>query len=63
MKRRVQESILDECPGVSSRRKKALLETFGSVSRLRKASLDQIAAVEGISSGLAEGIVRFLRSR
>lgn len=62
MKRRVSESILDDCPGVSSRRKKALLEAFGSVKRLRKASVEKIAEVEGISQSLAEGIVRFLES-
>ncbi len=62
MKRRVSESILDDCPGVSSRRKKALLEAFGSVARLRKADAAKIAEVEGISKTLAEGIVRFLES-
>ncbi|MEM7010294.1 MAG: excinuclease ABC subunit UvrC, partial [Verrucomicrobiota bacterium] len=62
MKRRVSESILDDCPGVSSRRKKALLEAFGSVARLRKATVEKIAEVEGISQSLAEGIVRFLDS-
>tara|TARA_R110002096_G_scaffold147671_16_gene307676 strand:+ start:7699 stop:9321 length:1623 start_codon:yes stop_codon:yes gene_type:complete len=62
MKRRVSESILDDCPGISSRRKKALLECFGSVARLRKASEEEIAEVEGISATLAEGIVRFLES-
>lgn len=63
MKRRVQESILDECPGVSTRRKKALLEAFGSVARLRKASVEEIAAVEGIPRNVAEGVVRFLARR
>jgi len=62
MKRRIQESVLDECPGISSRRKKALLETFGSVSRLRKASVEEIAEVDGISRTVAETIVRFLDS-
>lgn len=63
MKRRVQESLLDECPGVSTRRKKALLETFGSVARLRKATVEEIARVEGIPRTVAEGIVRFLAGR
>lgn len=60
MKRRVEESILDDCPGVSQRRKKALLEHFGSVARLRKATEAEIAQIEGISLTLAEGIARFL---
>jgi excinuclease ABC subunit C len=63
MKRRVTESLLDDCPGVSARRKSALLRHFGSVTRLRKASVKELAAVEGISPALAEGIARFLESR
>ena len=60
MKKRVAESILDECPGVSDSRKQALLMKFGSVERLRKASIEDIASVEGISEKLAETISRFL---
>jgi excinuclease ABC subunit C len=60
MKKRIAESILDECPGVSDNRKQALLTEFGSVERLRKASIEDIAAVEGISEKLAETILRFL---
>jgi excinuclease ABC subunit C len=60
MKKRVAESILDECPGVSDSRKQALLAKFGSVERLRKASIEDIAAVEGVSEKLAETIWRFL---
>ncbi len=62
MKRRVRESILDDCPGVSPRRKKALLERFGSVARLRRATVDEMAAIDGISRNLAEGITRFLET-
>jgi excinuclease ABC subunit C len=60
MKKRIAESILDDCPGVSDNRKQALLAKFGSVERLRKASVEDIAAVEGISAKLAETIARFL---
>lgn len=63
LSRRVEESILDECPGVSQTRKANLLRVFGSVARLRKATLAQIAEVPSISKGLAEDIVRFLESR
>jgi len=62
MKRRMEESILDDCPGVSHRRKKALFDQFGSVARLRKASVEEIAAVEGIGKSLADGIARFLEA-
>lgn len=62
--RRVEESLLDDCPGVSQNRKAALLKAFGSVARLRKAGAEEIAAkVSGISRTLAETIVDFLASR
>jgi excinuclease ABC subunit C len=60
MKKRVGESILDDCPGVSQNRKNLLLRRFGSVNRLRKATVDQIAATEGIGRKLAEEVHRFL---
>jgi excinuclease ABC subunit C len=61
MKKRVGESILDDCPGVSQNRKNLLLRKFGSVSRLRKASIDDIASTEGIGPKLAEEVHRFLQ--
>jgi excinuclease ABC subunit C len=61
--RRVAESILDDCPGVSKARKAALLKAFGSVTRLRKASEEQIAEVPGISKTLARQVLEFLASR
>src|SRR6266496_875113 len=62
MKKRIGESILDDCPGVSQNRKSLLLRKFGSVNRLRKASVEQIAATEGIGLKLAEEVHRFLQS-
>jgi excinuclease ABC subunit C len=60
MKRRMGESVLDDCPGVSQNRKQLLLQKFGSVARLRKAGVEQITAIEGISPRLAEQIVQYL---
>jgi excinuclease ABC subunit C len=62
MKKRVEESILDDCPGVSQNRKNLLLRRFGSVSRLRKAGVEEIAATEGIGRKLADEVHRFLQS-
>ena len=63
LKKRIDESILDDCPGVSQNRKNLLLRRFGSVNRLRKASVDQIAATEGIGPKLAEEVHRILQTR
>ncbi|MDF1826368.1 MAG: excinuclease ABC subunit UvrC [Verrucomicrobiales bacterium] len=62
MKRRVEESILDDCPGISRARKERLLETFGSVSRMRKAPASKFSEVPGINEKLAEEIVHFLKT-
>ena len=61
MKKRVEESILDDCPGVSQNRKSLLLQRFGSVNRLRHASVEEIASTEGIGRKLAEEVHLFLQ--
>jgi excinuclease ABC subunit C len=61
MKKRIAESILDDCPGISENRKQSLLKQFGSVERLRKASAAEIAQADGISAKLAEVIFQFLQ--
>jgi len=61
MKKRIEESILDDCPGVSQNRKSLLLQRFGSVNRLRRASIEEIAATEGIGRKLAEDVHLFLQ--
>jgi excinuclease ABC subunit C len=53
-------SILDEIEGVGPTRKKALLREFGSVKRLRAASVEQIAGVKGIPRNVAEEIAAVL---
>lgn len=50
------KSALDELPGVGPKRKKALIREFGSVKRIREASVEQLAAVDGIGHSLAEQI-------
>jgi len=62
-RRRMHESLLDECPGITPRRKQQLLETFGSVTRLRRATPDAIAAIPGISAKSAAVIADWLTTR
>ncbi len=49
-------SELDDLKGVGPKRKKALIRTFGSVKKIREASVDDIAAIDGIGPGLAREI-------
>ena len=60
LRRRMKESLLDDCPGMSPNKKKLLLEKFGSVARLRKATVDQISALTGISEKFAATILDWL---
>jgi len=59
MKQRVSESLLDDCPGVSENRKKLLLRHFGSIEKLRHATVEEICAIEGIGPKLAGTLVEF----
>jgi excinuclease ABC subunit C len=50
------QSALDAIPGIGPKRKRALLRKFGSVQRIRQASLDDIAATPGFTRALAEKV-------
>lgn len=52
--KRALRSELDDIPGIGPGRKRVLLKRFGSVRRIREASVDEVAATPGISRGLAE---------
>ncbi len=51
--RRIKESVLDDVPGIGSKRKALILAHFGSVERLRKAGLHDLLAVPGIGREMA----------
>ncbi|MDR3068353.1 MAG: excinuclease ABC subunit C, partial [Cellulomonas sp.] len=54
-------SVLDDVPGLGPARRQALLAAFGSVRRLRDASLAEIAAVPTIGPHTAAAVVEALR--
>ncbi|MHA1599271.1 MAG: excinuclease ABC subunit UvrC [Alphaproteobacteria bacterium] len=49
-------SVLDDIPGIGGKRKKALLHHFGSARAVARAGLVDLAAVTGISHGVAQRI-------
>ena len=61
--KRISESVLDEFPGIGERRKQALLKKFGSVQRLKTATLEQISEVPGFGGKAAEELKKFLEAR
>ena len=54
------ESLLDEIPHLGEVRRQALVDRFGSVAALKKASLEEISEVPGIGPKTAESIVATL---
>ena len=59
--KRAHGSVLDEIPGVGPRRRRLLLRTFGSIEGIRRASLEEVAAVPTLTVKLAQTIKEFLR--
>ena len=56
------ESILDQIPQLGSARRASLLENFGSVAAIRKASVEEIAATPGIGAKIASVIESHLEA-
>ena len=55
------KSQLDSVPGIGPARRKALLRRFGSVVGVKKASVEELAGIEGISRELAKALLEHLR--
>ncbi|MEU2269498.1 excinuclease ABC subunit UvrC [Streptomyces olindensis] len=58
--KRFRSSPLDDVPGLGETRKQALLKHFGSLKKLRSATIDQICEVPGIGRKTAEAIAAAL---
>jgi excinuclease ABC subunit C len=59
--RRIRESVLDDFPKLGEVRKKALLDCFGSIEKLKKASVEDLRKVEGIGPKIAFRLNLFLQ--
>jgi len=53
-------STLEAVPGIGPKRRKALLRAFGTMDHIREASVDELAAVPGMTRTVAERIKEFL---
>ena len=61
--RTISESVLDEFPGIGAARKTALLKKFGSLARMRLATVEQLAGVSGFGGKAAAELKAFLEAR
>jgi excinuclease ABC subunit C len=59
--RRIRESTLDDFPGIGPSRRTRLLNHFGTIEKLRKASSEDLRAVEGIGPKLATELALYLK--
>ncbi|MBC2575485.1 excinuclease ABC subunit UvrC [Peptostreptococcus canis] len=59
--KKMTKSVLDEISGIGAKRKKALMLKFGDIENMKKASIEQLTEVEGISISIAEKIKSKLR--
>jgi excinuclease ABC subunit C len=58
--KRLNQSVLDEVPGIGPRKKRLLLRTFGSIEAIRRATVEQVAAVPTMTESLANRVKQFL---
>jgi excinuclease ABC subunit C len=55
-------SVLDQIPGVGSKRRRELLRHFGGLHGIQRASVEELMKVSGINEKIAQGIYEELHS-
>ena len=58
--KKMTKSILDDIPGIGPKRKKALMDRFKDVDKLKKASKEDLVAIDGITDRLADEVLRHI---
>jgi excinuclease ABC subunit C len=61
--KRAVRSELDEIPGVGEVRKKALLRHFGSVDKIKQATVEELATVKGVGRKAAEHVTEYFKNK
>ena len=56
-------SVLEDIPGIGPKRRAMLLEHFGSIDAIRKASYEDLMALDGMNSRAAESVTGFFAER
>ena len=59
--KKMVHSALEDIPGVGPRRRAALLDHFGSINAIKKATYEDMLQVDGMTSKVAESIVEYLK--
>jgi excinuclease ABC subunit C len=61
--KRGRRSVLDGVPGVGPARRRLLLRHFGSVVKMREASIEELSSVPGLPGGVAAALFDYLRGQ
>ena len=57
--RKMIKSVLEDIPGIGPKRRAMLLEKFGSIDAIRKASFEDLMALDGMTKSSAESVMEF----
>ncbi len=57
-----QKSRLDNIPGIGAKRRKSLLVYFGTIEKIKTASVEELCQVEGINRSIAEKVFLYFQS-
>ncbi|MBO6103092.1 MAG: UvrB/UvrC motif-containing protein, partial [Opitutales bacterium] len=59
-RKKIKESVLDDFDGLGPKKKEALLKRFGSISKIKKATAEELAQADGIGPKTARALREFL---
>ncbi len=61
--KRTVRSELDDIPGIGDMRRKELLRHFGSVEKIRQATVEELASVRGMTKRSAEAVTAYFQGK
>jgi len=56
-------SVLDHVPGIGAKRRKALWDYFGGLGKIKAATVEELAAVPGMTKPAADQVYEFFRQQ
>lgn len=56
------QSVLDNIPGIGDKRRKALMEYFGSIENIKRAGVEELASVEAMNISAAKKVYEYFHS-
>ena len=53
--------MLDDAPGIGTRRKESLLKHFGSIEKIKEADMDSLSSVDGMTKKSAQQLKDYFK--